>query len=167
MVIYAIIMNYFPPGLSDEIIMRIEKIIPNDLPALTDLWEASVRATHHFLKEEDITQLRPLVAEGLLSGLSVYKAINEQNEAEGFIGVGGARIEMLFVSPHSRGRGVGKQLLAFATGTLNASEVDVNEQNEQGVGFYRHMGFDVFARSALDGQGNPFPLLHMRLKTPA
>jgi putative acetyltransferase len=39
----------------------------------------------------------------------------------------------------------------------------VNEQNPQGVAFYRHMGFGQVGRSELDGQGNPFPLLHMRL----
>ncbi|MBW7982297.1 acetyltransferase [Enterobacillus tribolii] len=147
--------------------MQIQKITPNDLPALTDLWEASVRATHHFLTAADIVALRPFVAEALLSGLPVYKAVNTNNEAQGFIGVDGHRIEMLFISPHVRGQGIGKQLLAFATGTLSANEVDVNEQNDQAVAFYQHMGFETFARSELDGQGNPFPLLHMRLKAQA
>lgn len=147
--------------------MQIQKITPNDLPALTDLWEASVRATHHFLTGADIVALRPFVAEALLSGLPVYKAVNTNNEAQGFIGVDGHRIEMLFISPHVRGQGIGKQLLAFATGTLSANEVDVNEQNDQAVAFYQHMGFETFARSELDGQGNPFPLLHMRLKAQA
>ncbi len=147
--------------------MQIQKITPNDLPALTDLWEASVRATHHFLTSADIAALRPFVAEALLSGLPVYKAVNTNNEAQGFIGVDGHRIEMLFISPHARGQGIGKQLLAFATGTLSANEVDVNEQNDQAVAFYQHMGFETFARSELDGQGNPFPLLHMRLKAQA
>jgi putative acetyltransferase len=41
--------------------------------------------------------------------------------------------------------------------------VDVNEQNEQAVGFYRHLGFEVEGRSSVDGLGLPFPLLHMRL----
>ena len=41
--------------------------------------------------------------------------------------------------------------------------MDVNEQNPQGVAFYRHMGFEQVGRSALDGQVNPFPLLHMKL----
>lgn len=41
--------------------------------------------------------------------------------------------------------------------------VDVNEQNEQAAGFYRHMGFVVKHRSALDEQGNPFPVLHLAL----
>jgi putative acetyltransferase len=39
----------------------------------------------------------------------------------------------------------------------------VNEQNDQAVGFYRRMGFEVASRSAEDGLGQPFPLLHMEL----
>jgi putative acetyltransferase len=54
-------------------------------------------------------------------------------------------------------------LLQHAIAAFGANEVDVNEQNPQGVGFYRHMGFEQVGRSELDGQGNPFPLLHMKL----
>jgi putative acetyltransferase len=61
------------------------------------------------------------------------------------------------------GKGVGKLLLQHAIAEFGANEVDVNEQNPQGVAFYRHMGFEQVGRSELDGQGNPFPLLHMRL----
>ncbi len=43
------------------------------------------------------------------------------------------------------------------------SRVDVNEQNEQALGFYQHLGFSVIGRSPLDGQGKPYPLLHMEL----
>lgn len=55
-------------------------------------------------------------------------------------------------------------LVTDGEGTLGASEVDVNEQNEQAVGFYRRMGFEVAGRSAEDGMGLPFPLLHMRMR---
>jgi hypothetical protein len=34
------------------------------------------------------------------------------------------------------------------------------------LGFYRHIGFSVRGRSPLDGQGKPYPLLHMTLLTP-
>ena len=51
----------------------------------------------------------------------------------------------------------------YAIAEFGVNEVDVNEQNPQGVAFYRHMGFEQVGRSELDGQGNPFPLLHMRL----
>ena len=36
------------------------------------------------------------------------------------------------------GTGVGKQLLQYAIEHLQVDEVDVNEQNPQGVGFYLH-----------------------------
>ena len=50
--------------------------------------------------------------------------------------------------------------------TTDVLTVDVNEQNPQAVGFYRHYGFIQVARSPLDGEGKPFPLLHMALPTP-
>ena len=46
---------------------------------------------------------------------------------------------------------------------MSAHELDVNEQNPQALAFYQRMGFQVVGRSAVDGQGNPFPLLHMKL----
>jgi putative acetyltransferase len=39
---------------------------------------------------------------------------------------------------------------------------DVNEQNGQAVGFYKRMGFTATGRSPLDGQGRPYPLLHLK-----
>jgi putative acetyltransferase len=33
------------------------------------------------------------------------------------------------------------------------------------VGFYQRMGFEVVGRSAVDGLGQPFPLLHLRLSS--
>ena len=59
---------------------------------------------------------------------------------------------------------MGALLAAPAIKTQGASKVDVNEQNEQALGFYKHIGFSVTGRSPLDGQGKPYPLLHMTLK---
>lgn len=39
---------------------------------------------------------------------------------------------------------------------------DVNEQNLLALGFYEKMGFKRTARSSLDGQGRPYPIIHMR-----
>ncbi|HGJ5875650.1 MAG TPA: hypothetical protein ACHBX0_03620 [Arsenophonus sp.] len=46
---------------------------------------------------------------------------------------------------------------------LAVNKVDVNEQNKQAIGFYQRHGFRVYDRSELNGQSNPFPLLHMWL----
>ena len=70
---------------------------------------------------------------------------------------------MLFISPDYQGQGVGTILCQFAINELGANEVDVNEQNIKARLFYEKMGFFVISRSKLDGQGRPFPLLHMKL----
>ncbi|MCG3461892.1 acetyltransferase [Xenorhabdus bovienii] len=143
--------------------MFIKQATETDFAILIQIWEASVRATHDFLPETIIEELRPLILNDYLPNLIIYKAVNDQHIIEGFVAVDQQRVEMLFISPQVRGKGIGKMLLAFAMTELQINELDVNEQNEQGVGFYKHMGFQVFARSEVDGQGNPFPLLHMKL----
>ncbi|PHM39794.1 GCN5 family acetyltransferase [Xenorhabdus mauleonii] len=141
----------------------IQLAAKTDFPTLIQIWEASVLATHDFLPNEMIDVLRPQILNDYLPNLTVYKAVDDQDNIIGFISTAQNRVEMLFISPQARGTGIGKKLLKFAIDELQANEVDVNEQNTQGVGFYLHMGFQVFSRSELDGEGNPFPLLHMRL----
>ena len=70
---------------------------------------------------------------------------------------------MLFIHPAARGQGAGRRLLTYAVDSLGATTLDVNEQNEQAVGFYLRMGFEVVGRSECDGMGKPYPLLHLRL----
>ena len=43
-------------------------------------------------------------------------------------------------------------------------QLTVNEQNPQAIGFYEHLGFKVYKRTDNDEQGNPYPLLYMRLE---
>ncbi|CAM8680320.1 acetyltransferase [Leclercia sp. M-A074-M] len=145
-------------------IMKIESAFPSQFDRLVAIWESSVRATHHFLQESDIATLRPLLLNAYLPNLTVVIARDETGVIHGFLGVDENRIEMLFVDDASRGKGVGTLLLRHAIEHFGANEVDVNEQNPQGVGFYRYMGFEQVGRTERDGQGNPFPLLHMRYK---
>lgn len=81
----------------------------------------------------------------------------------GFIGVAENNIEMLFVHNDFRGKGIGRELIIYAIKNLQATKLDVNEQNSQAVGFYQHMGFSVIKRSELDNEGKAYPILHMRL----
>ena len=71
-------------------------------------------------------------------------------------------MEALFVHPCCRHAGVGRRLTRHAVVELGATRVDVNEQNQQAVGFYRRLGFEIEGRSEVDGMGKPFPLLHLR-----
>lgn len=142
---------------------------PEDLPRLLELWEASVRATHQFLTEADVAALVPLVreaflAEDFLESIAVSCVRLPEDEVVGFSGVSDGKLEMLFLHPAWRRRGLGSRLLRHSIEKQGVDRVDVNEQNEQAVGFYLRMGFEVEGRSELDGQGKPFPLLHLRLK---
>lgn len=140
---------------------------PRDYDRITEVWEASVRATHHFLPEAAIAQLRPLIREIYLAAVDLQVYRDAHGDIIGFVGVAEQRIEMLFVHPQQRGTGIGTQLLRHAVQTLGATAVDVNEQNPQAVGFYQHQGFVVTGRSPLDGQGQPYPLLHLALPSHA
>jgi putative acetyltransferase len=137
-----------------------------DLPRLLEVWESSVRATHSFLGEQDIQVLVPLVKAELSSFSPIHCLRNEEGKPYAFLGVAGAKIEMLFVHADHRGSGAGRLLSEFAIRVLNADSVDVNEDNEQAIGFYLHLGFRQVGRSRMDSTGRPFPILHLALKHP-
>ena len=143
---------------------QIDTINKNEYATVVDVWEASVRATHDFLKEEDIAYFKPLILNQYLDAVELRGARNHENRIIGFLGVAEESLEMLFLHPDHRGMGVGKMLLDYALEQFKVTKVDVNEQNEGATGFYLHHGFEVTGRSELDPQGKPYPILHMELK---
>ncbi|WP_108244331.1 acetyltransferase [Muricauda brasiliensis] len=144
--------------------LTIDKINKIEYSEVVNVWEASVRATHHFLKEEDIEYFKPLILNTYLDAVELRCIRNSENKIVGFLGVAEQNLEMLFIDPEYRGKGIGKTLLDHAIKNLNVTKVDVNEQNEQAVGFYQHCGFEVIGRSELDATGKPYPTLHMELQ---
>ncbi|TSJ56829.1 acetyltransferase [Atlantibacter subterranea] len=144
--------------------IMITTITPQEFPALIPVWESAVRATHDFLSEQDIAALRAQIPDYFpMVTLRVWR--DPQGQIQGFVGLAGETIEMLFIDARSRGKGIGRALLTWAI-EQGANQLDVNEQNPQALAFYQHCGFEVIGRSALDGQGRPFPLLHMRYVKP-
>lgn len=133
------------------------------LNRLTELWEASVRASHHFLREEDIENLKPYVTEGLANINHLY-VVFDADAPTAFIGIQDEKIEMLFVSPQYLRKGIGKQLVDMAVKNHQAIFVDVNEQNPGARAFYEKLGFVEFGRMETDSQGNPFPIIALRLR---
>jgi putative acetyltransferase len=141
----------------------ISPVHSEDFPRVVDVWEASVRATHEFVTEDDIQFFKPLVRDGLPHAAQLACVRDHGDEVVGFVAVTGAKVEMLFVAPVCIGQGIGRRLLTHAITSFGAQTLDVNEQNPQAVGFYRRMGFEVVGRSELDDFGKPHPLLHMCL----
>ncbi|MEO1049859.1 MAG: GNAT family N-acetyltransferase [Bacteroidota bacterium] len=142
---------------------KIEAATVQDYNEIGDVWEASVRATHHFLDENFVDDHKPLVINEYLKMVKLACVKNNEGNILGFLGVAENKVEMLFIHPDAMGDGIGKQLMDYAVKTWEANLVDVNKQNEQAVNFYKHIGFRVIGRSELDGQGNPYPILHLSI----
>ena len=132
-----------------------------DEKELVEVWEKSVRATHHFLKEQDILEIKKVLP-SYFEAVDMYCTKNEDGRITAFIGTADRKIEMLFADPEYFGQSLGKNLINYVLKDID--EVDVNEQNENAHSFYLHMGFEVVSRDEFDSMGNPFPILHMRLK---
>ncbi len=141
----------------------IQGVSEFDYPELMKVWEASVRATHDFLAEEDIVFYRNLGLQ-YLAVVRLFAVRDAEGAILGFLGVSDDNVEMLFIRPDVRGRGVGSALLNYAIGELHIYKVDVNEQNAQAAGFYFAKGFAVAGRSEVDGSGKPYPHLHLELQ---
>lgn len=140
---------------------RITGINPDEYTSVINVWEASVRATHHFLKEEDIQYYKPLILNQYLQAVELFAVRNNDNEIIGFSGITEDNIEMLFIDPLYRGKGIGKTLILDALKNHHITKVSVNEQNEQALGFYLHIGFSIKNRHETDGSGKPYPILDL------
>ena len=131
------------------------------LSDLIALWERSVRASHTFLTERNIAEIKPQVAPAIVA-ISHFLVIREAGKIVAFMGVEEDSIEMLFIDPLAWKKGYGRALIQYAIDELDAIYVDVNEDNHGARVFYEALGFAMFDYSETDGAGNPFPILHLK-----
>ena len=127
---------------------------------LIAIWCRSVDATHNFLSKEYRGELEGLVR-SFLPEAPLWVAVTEKDEPIAFMLLTGEHMDALFVDPDVRGSGVGKLLINHALTLSSKLTTNVNEQNEQAVGFYKKMGFKVTGRSDTDDLGKPYPLLNL------
>lgn len=129
---------------------------------LLEVWESSVKATHLFLSENEIKSIKKYVPQALREIPHLFIVKNGNQFPVGFMGIAEQHLEMLFISQEERGKGFGKKLLKYGIEKYSVNDLAVNEQNPLAKGFYEHMGFEVYKRTELDEQGNPYPLLYMK-----
>ena len=137
---------------------------PDLIEQLLEVWESSVRATHLFLSDSEIKSIKEYIPQALNGIAHLMIAEDEMGRPVAFMGIEDGMLEMLFISPEERGKGLGKRLIQYGIVNYAVERLAVNEQNPQATGFYEHMGFQVYKRTDLDEQGKPYPLLYMRLE---
>ena len=127
---------------------------------LIAIWRRSVDATHDFLSKAYRAELDDLVS-AFLPEAPLWVAVTEKDEPVAFMLLTGEHMDALFVDPAVRGRGVGRLLIEHALTSAPELTTNVNEQNEQAIGFYKRLGFKVTGRSETDDLGKPYPLLNL------
>ena len=141
--------------------MKIIKCYENEYPALVEIWERSVMATHDFLSKEDFYKIKKALIPYYFPNVNLY-ALRDSERMTGFIGLSSNSIEMLFIDDSCRGKGYGSALIDFAL-KQGATKVDVNEQNASALNFYQVRGFRKIGRDETDEAGRPYPILHLSL----
>ncbi|MFK3777678.1 acetyltransferase [Agrobacterium sp. NPDC089420] len=132
-----------------------------DASRILDIWSRAVDATHDFLLPADRTAIGQEV-ETFLPGAPLTLAVDASDQALGFMFLHDGHMEALFIDPDHHGKGIGRALVLRALALHPALTTDVNEQNVKAMAFYRRLGFEPTGRSDLDGQGRPYPLVHLR-----
>lgn len=149
--------------MQDEQVVKIrESYGPAEYPALVEVWRSAVRPTHDFLEESDFQLIESDLAQAYFPAVSSIVA-ERAGEPVGFAGIAEGNLEVLFVTDEARGEGIGTKLLNQAIAEFEVTRVDVNEQNSGACGFYLSQGFAQVGRDELDGDGRPYPTLHLEL----
>lgn len=136
-------------------IIEIENRTSLLIQKLENLWQESVRATHLFLSDAEIGEIRKYVPLALKTVSTLVVSVDESLNPLAFIGIENKSVEMLFVAPEERNKGIGKE-------KYGVKRVSVNEQNPEAKGFYEHMGFETYKRTDVDEQGRAYPVLYMK-----
>ena len=145
-------------------IIETNKRMRELIQQLLMVWENSVRETHLFLSDTEIENIKKYVPEALNGVSHLIIANDEKEHPVAFMGIENEVLEMLFITPEQRGKGLGRDLLSLGIEQYGVKQLTVNEQNPQAIGFYEHLGFKVYKRTDNDEQGNPYPLLYMHLE---
>ena len=145
-------------------IVEVNERTPKLIWQLLTVWEKSVRATHLFLSDVGIETIKKYIPEALVRVEYLVIAKDEAGHPSAFMGIENEVLEMLFITPEHRGKGLGKALLNLGFEKYGVRRLTVNEQNPNAIEFYEHLGFRVYKRTDNDEQGNPYPLLYMRLE---
>jgi len=135
----------------------------DDLPRIMDIWRRAVDATHDFLAPDDRDAIQAELVT-FFPQISLLLAVDDNDTPLGFMFLHDGHMEALFIDPDQHGKGISKALIQRAVAEHPALTTDVNEQNHKALGFYEHQGFERTGRSTHDGQGRPYPLIHLRYK---
>jgi GNAT superfamily N-acetyltransferase len=125
---------------------------PEDAGVIAEIWLASFKATYEFRPAHSDEDVRAWVADALLPESETWIA-EEGAMAVGFIALGDASVEQLYVLPGWTGRGIGSRLVRLAQARRPGGlELWTFQVNDGARHFYERHGFRAIELT--DGAGN-------------
>ncbi len=91
-------------------IIQSKKRPPLLIKKLLKVWESSVKATHLFLSNNEIQNIKKSVLQALKNISHLIVLENENEIPVAFMGIEKQKLEMLFVLPEEMGKGYGKKI---------------------------------------------------------
>lgn len=134
---------------------------PEEGDRVVEIWRRAVDATHHFLTHADRLAIDEMVSD-FLPKAPLWLAVDAKDYPLAFMLIDNGHMDALFVDPACHGAGLGAALVRYGLTLHPEMTTDVNEQNPLALGFYEKLGFKRTGRSPLDGQGRPYPLIHLK-----
>lgn len=126
-------------------IVKIRPYRPSDEDAVIELWSQASKLAHPFIDGEGED-----AREAKMRDIYLVKADNWVAETDeqvvGLLGLLGAEIGGLFVSPQAQRLGIGRLLVEHATTLHGAVTLEVYELNGSARRFYDIMGFEETGR---------------------
>jgi putative acetyltransferase len=116
-------------------VISIRRSRPDEGDKLIAIWCRSVDATHDFLSKAYRKELEEMVR-AFLPEAPLWVAVNTEDQPIAFMLLTGDHMDALFVDPDPRLRR-GELLIEHALSLTPKLTTNVNEQNEQAVGFYQ------------------------------
>ena len=140
----------------------VHRVQSLDLPAVVDVWEASIRDAHRLVSDAYLQFFKPLVRNELLAMVDVAGVRSSGGALVGFVAIAGTHVEALFVHPAWRRKGVGRRLVRHAVNAAGVLTVDLDDGNTPAIALFRTEAFAVEHRWSITSLGRTFPMIRMR-----
>lgn len=129
-----------------EHLIKIRQAEPNDFEKLANIWlETSIEA-HDFIPKSYWVNNKSAMQNHYLPMSEVY-LIEEAGQVCAFIALVENKVAAIFVSPGKQGKGLGKLLISHAKKLRKELELNVYQENENSVAFYKANGFRILKES--------------------
>lgn len=132
----------------------IRKYREEDSEQVIGIWLRGSFIAHNFIPKEYWESKADNMKNIYLPSSNTYVYIDEEEKVLGFISMVDNYIAAIFVDPKHQGKGIGCELMAYASTMHQTLTLRVYKDNHRSVEFYKKQGFAVVEEMTEEGTGH-------------